>query len=91
MKGLLLSTGNVGESHFYVKPVGNRNRFTGTLDAYIDKYTSLVPFLNPSVTTTPPSDAAPEDLTSKAITLRVRRLGALYCLVYFNSRELRSD
>ncbi|PSS05538.1 hypothetical protein PHLCEN_2v3740 [Hermanssonia centrifuga] len=41
-----------------------------TLDSYIDKYTSLVYYLNPSVTTTPPSDPAPQDQTSKAISLQ---------------------
>ncbi|THG95621.1 hypothetical protein EW026_g6063 [Hermanssonia centrifuga] len=41
-----------------------------TLDSYIDKYTSLVSYLNPSVTTTPPSDPAPQDQTSKAISLQ---------------------
>jgi hypothetical protein len=55
------------------------------------EHTSLVPFLNPSVTTTPPSDAAPEDLTSKAIALRVPRLEAQYCVINFDSRELRLD
>ncbi|KAI0692157.1 Neutral/alkaline nonlysosomal ceramidase [Cytidiella melzeri] len=41
-----------------------------TLDSYIDKYSSLVPYLSPSSTGTPPSDPAPEDQTSKAISLR---------------------
>ncbi|KAI0343537.1 Neutral/alkaline nonlysosomal ceramidase [Trametopsis cervina] len=42
-----------------------------TLNAYIDKYSSLVPFLDPTNTATVPSDPAPEDQTSKAISLRV--------------------
>ncbi|KAI0782937.1 Neutral/alkaline nonlysosomal ceramidase [Abortiporus biennis] len=41
-----------------------------TLDSYIDKYTSLVQFLNPSFTAQPASDAAPQDQTKNAITLR---------------------
>ncbi|GJE97341.1 neutral/alkaline nonlysosomal ceramidase [Phanerochaete sordida] len=41
-----------------------------TLDAYIDKYTDLVQYLNPGVTSAPPTDDAPEDLTVRAITLR---------------------
>ncbi|TDL22967.1 Neutral/alkaline nonlysosomal ceramidase [Rickenella mellea] len=41
-----------------------------TLEAYIDKYTSLVPFLAPSATGTPPSDAPPAEQTSKAISLQ---------------------
>ena len=45
---------------------------TGTLDAYIDRYTELVQYLNPGVTRAPPTDAPPEDLTARAITLRVR-------------------
>ncbi|KAJ6506372.1 Neutral/alkaline nonlysosomal ceramidase [Mycena vitilis] len=38
-----------------------------TLEAYIDKYTSLVPFLADSPSGTPASDAAPPELQSKAI------------------------
>ncbi|KAJ6578582.1 Neutral/alkaline nonlysosomal ceramidase [Mycena sp. CBHHK59/15] len=41
-----------------------------TLEAYIDKYTSLVPFLADSPTGTPASDAAPPELTSSAISLQ---------------------
>ncbi|KAE9406821.1 Neutral/alkaline nonlysosomal ceramidase, partial [Gymnopus androsaceus JB14] len=41
-----------------------------TLDAYIDKYTSLVPFLADTVTGTPASDAAPAEQTSMAISLQ---------------------
>ncbi|KAH8110485.1 Neutral/alkaline nonlysosomal ceramidase [Phellopilus nigrolimitatus] len=41
-----------------------------TLDAYIDKYTSLVPFLASNATGTPASDAAPAEQTSKAISLQ---------------------
>ncbi|KIY67193.1 Neutral/alkaline nonlysosomal ceramidase [Cylindrobasidium torrendii FP15055 ss-10] len=41
-----------------------------TLDAYIDKYTSLVPFLGDSPSGTPASDAAPAEQTSKAISLQ---------------------
>jgi len=41
-----------------------------TLDAYIDKYTSLVPFIADTVTGTPASDAAPPELTSAAISLQ---------------------
>ncbi|KIP08704.1 hypothetical protein PHLGIDRAFT_29473 [Phlebiopsis gigantea 11061_1 CR5-6] len=41
-----------------------------TLDAYIDKYTSLVPYLGATATGTPASDPAPEDQTSKAISLQ---------------------
>ncbi|KAJ7983174.1 Neutral/alkaline nonlysosomal ceramidase [Mycena polygramma] len=38
-----------------------------TLEAYIDRYTSLVPFLADSPSGTPASDAAPPELQSKAI------------------------
>ncbi|KIK60282.1 hypothetical protein GYMLUDRAFT_43572 [Collybiopsis luxurians FD-317 M1] len=41
-----------------------------TLDAYIDKYSSLVPFIADTVTGTPASDAAPPEQTSKAISLQ---------------------
>ncbi|KAF7348448.1 Neutral ceramidase [Mycena venus] len=41
-----------------------------TLEAYIDKYTSLVPFLANTPTGTPASDAAPPELTSSAISLQ---------------------
>ncbi|KAJ7435456.1 Neutral/alkaline nonlysosomal ceramidase [Mycena galericulata] len=41
-----------------------------TLEAYIDKYTSLVPFLADAPIGTPPSDAAPAEQISKAISLQ---------------------
>ncbi|KAK0212090.1 Neutral/alkaline nonlysosomal ceramidase [Desarmillaria ectypa] len=41
-----------------------------TLEAYIDKYTSLVPFLGESPSGTPASDAPPAEQTSKAISLQ---------------------
>ncbi|PBK90403.1 Neutral/alkaline nonlysosomal ceramidase [Armillaria gallica] len=41
-----------------------------TLEAYIDKYTSLVPFLGQSPSGTPASDAPPAEQTSKAISLQ---------------------
>lgn len=42
-----------------------------TLEAYIDKYSSLVPYLaDTAPTTTPSSDAAPPEQTSKAISLQ---------------------
>ncbi|KAJ6579640.1 ceramidase [Mycena vulgaris] len=41
-----------------------------TLEAYIDKYTSLVPFLADAPSGTPVSDAAPPELTSSAISLQ---------------------
>ncbi|KAF7316474.1 Neutral ceramidase [Mycena indigotica] len=41
-----------------------------TLEAYIDKYTSLVPFLADSPSGTPASDAAPPALQSSAISLQ---------------------
>jgi neutral ceramidase len=43
-----------------------------TLEAYMDKYTSLVKYLDPATTGTPTSDATPAEQTSKAISLRVR-------------------
>lgn len=48
--------------------------FADTLDAYIDKYSSLVSYLadNATAGAVPPSDPAPPDLTSRAISLRVR-------------------
>ena len=48
---------------------------TDTLEAYIDKYSNLVSYLADDATSgaVPPSDPAPPDLTSKAISLRVRR------------------
>lgn len=42
-----------------------------TLDAYIHEYGQLVPYLAPNVTNKPPSDAAPVNLSSEAISLRV--------------------
>ncbi|KAJ7072962.1 Neutral/alkaline nonlysosomal ceramidase [Mycena amicta] len=42
-----------------------------TLDAYLDRYTSLVPFLaDDSLGKVPASDPAPEEQTSKAISLK---------------------
>ncbi|PIL32954.1 hypothetical protein GSI_05072 [Ganoderma sinense ZZ0214-1] len=41
-----------------------------TLDSYIDKYGSLVSYLADSATGQPPSDPAPVDQTSKAISLQ---------------------
>ncbi|TFK19427.1 ceramidase [Coprinopsis marcescibilis] len=41
-----------------------------TLEAYIDKYSSMVPFLADNASGTPPSDAAPPEQTSKAISLQ---------------------
>jgi len=45
-----------------------------TLDAYIDKYSSLLSYLADNATAgqVPPSDPAPPDLTSAAISFRVR-------------------
>jgi len=45
-----------------------------TLDAYIDKYSSLVPYLADNATGTPASDAAPAEQTLKAISLQVSQL-----------------
>ncbi|KAI0733823.1 Neutral/alkaline nonlysosomal ceramidase [Fomitopsis betulina] len=42
-----------------------------TLDAYIHEYGQLVPYLAPNVTNKPPSDAAPVNLSSEAISLRL--------------------
>ncbi|TFK45129.1 ceramidase [Crucibulum laeve] len=41
-----------------------------TLEAYIDKYTSLVPFLADNASGIPASDAPPAEQTSKAISLQ---------------------
>ncbi|KAI0077234.1 Neutral/alkaline nonlysosomal ceramidase [Panus rudis PR-1116 ss-1] len=41
-----------------------------TLESYIDKYSSLVSFLAPNATGSPPSDPAPPDLSGKAISLQ---------------------
>ncbi|EIN06637.1 Neutral/alkaline nonlysosomal ceramidase [Punctularia strigosozonata HHB-11173 SS5] len=41
-----------------------------TLESYIDKYSELVTYLSPTVTSSPPSDPAPPEQTSKAISLR---------------------
>lgn len=41
-----------------------------TLDAYIDKYSSLVPFLADNAKDTPASDPAPSEQLSKAISLQ---------------------
>lgn len=45
-----------------------------TLEAYINKYSSLVSFLADGATGQPASDPAPVDQTSKAISLQVRPL-----------------
>jgi len=42
-----------------------------TLDAYIDRYTQLVPYLAPTVMGTPSSDPPPAEQTSKAMSLRI--------------------
>ena len=41
------------------------------IEAYIDKYSSLVPFLADSATGTPASDPPPPEQVSKAISLQV--------------------
>ncbi|KAH9941449.1 Neutral/alkaline nonlysosomal ceramidase [Amylocystis lapponica] len=41
-----------------------------TLDAYIDKYTDLVPFLAVGALEAPPSDPAPPDLTDQLISMQ---------------------
>lgn len=46
---------------------------TVTLEAYIDKYTSLVPNLADGAAWTPASDPPPPEQTSNAISLRVSR------------------
>lgn len=43
-----------------------------TLEAYIDKYGSLVSYLADNATGTPTSDTPPVEQTSKAISLQVR-------------------
>ncbi|KAH9888505.1 Neutral/alkaline nonlysosomal ceramidase [Cubamyces lactineus] len=43
-----------------------------TLDSYIDKYSSIVSYLADDATGQPPSDPAPVDQTSKAISLQAR-------------------
>ena len=48
--------------------------FLVTLEAYIDKYSSLVPYLADEVPGTPASDAAPLEQTSKAISLQASLL-----------------
>jgi hypothetical protein len=53
------------------EPIAKDVSCIDTLDAYIDKYTSLVPFIADTVTGTPASDAAPPELTSAAISLQV--------------------
>ncbi len=68
--------------------------FADTLDAYINKYSSLVSYLADNVTAgdVPPSGPAPPDLTSSAISLRVRRAFAFskseYCLTPATARHL---
>ena len=49
---------------------------TVTLEAYIDKYTSLVPNLADAAAWTPASDPPPPEQTSKAISLRVSRFSS---------------
>ncbi|KIJ67392.1 hypothetical protein HYDPIDRAFT_173938 [Hydnomerulius pinastri MD-312] len=41
-----------------------------TLEAYIDRYSALVPYLADNATGTPPSDAPPPEQTSKAISMQ---------------------
>jgi neutral ceramidase len=42
-----------------------------TLEAYMDKFTSIIKYLSPSATGSPISDAAPAEQISKALSLRV--------------------
>jgi neutral ceramidase len=42
-----------------------------TLDAYINKYSELVPYLATNATRIPSSNATPPEQTSKAISLQV--------------------
>lgn len=48
-----------------------RSHTTVTLEAYIDKYSSLVSYLAPTATGTPASDPAPPEQTSNAISLQL--------------------
>ena len=50
----------------------NHRLVADTLDAYIDKYGGLVPYLADDAVGTPSSDAPPAEQTSKAISLQVR-------------------
>ena len=45
--------------------------YPATLEAYIDRYSALVPYLADNVIGTPTSDAAPPEQTSAAISLQV--------------------
>jgi neutral ceramidase len=47
------------------------SKIIGTIDAYIDKYSSMVQFLGDNASGTPSSDAPPAEQTSKAISLQV--------------------
>jgi hypothetical protein len=57
-------------------------RCLDTLDAYTHKYSSMVPFLADNAKGSPPSDAAPAEQTSKAISLRVRPFSLITAFVY---------
>ncbi|KAG5641221.1 hypothetical protein DXG03_005696 [Asterophora parasitica] len=55
---------------FFKSSAANLGWGTDTLDAYIDKYSSLVPYLADNTSGKPPSDPASPDQTSKAISLQ---------------------
>lgn len=64
--------------------------FSVTLEAYIDKYSSLVSFLGSNVTSSPTSDAPPAEQTSKALSLRVRIYFSFATIMYLFVVQHRS-
>jgi hypothetical protein len=72
------STGHVSFLANVVWEVLLTRGYIDTLEAYIDKYTSLVPFLADDATGTPPSDPAPAEQLSKAISMQASGVAKLF-------------
>jgi len=70
MKAQVLSSDSVSSPTYRYQNCGV-DSIQGTLDAYIDKYSSMVQFLSDNASGTPSSDAPPAEQTSKSISLQV--------------------
>lgn len=73
MKEPRLSTVNVGRFEpLYIRMLADCDRLSpDTLDAYIEKFSSLIPYLSDTVPAAPPSDPAPPNQESSYISLQV--------------------